>query len=54
MDAVLRSMMLYDAQNPSSSSSDYSGSDYSGSSNDYGFTGTAQGFRLSRSKDARR
>ena len=43
MDAVLRSMMLYDAQNPSSSSSDYSGSDYSGSSND-GFTGTAQGF----------
>ena len=42
MDPVLRSMMLYDAQNPSRS--DYSGSDYSGSSNDYGFTGTAQGF----------
>ena len=44
MDPVLRSMMLYDEQNPSSSSSDYSGSDYSGSSNDGGFTGTAQGF----------
>ena len=43
MDPVLRSMMLYDTQNPSSSSSDYSGSDYSGSSNE-GFAGTAQEF----------
>jgi len=43
MDPVLRSMVLYDTPNPSSSSFDYSGSDYSGSSNE-GFAGTAQEF----------